>query len=169
MSDQTNPVRVFLTVVDDVELWTTTRRNPNSIEYRLAGRYSDPELIERLLKDKASLQGVSSSVYSDDIQDAIDALEAKDQRIAELSAALKDMFSLIDEGFLCRDISRDAEPGWAIEQLGFVQRLAANNKAISEDSIKEEQPRTMCNKHGWYDIGPCNYCASEDTRKEAPE
>ena len=28
------PIRVFLTVVDELELWTTTRLNPNSLEYR---------------------------------------------------------------------------------------------------------------------------------------
>jgi len=54
------------------------------------------------------------------------------ERVAELEAALRDMFALIDEGFLCRDISRDAESGWAIKQLGFVQRLAKANQALGE-------------------------------------
>ena len=53
-------------------------------------------------------------------------------RIAELGGALQDMFALIDDGFLCRDISRDAEPGWSIKMLGFVQRLAKNKQALKD-------------------------------------
>ena len=25
-----------------------------------------------------------------------------------------------------------------------------------------DQPRTMCNKHGWFDYGPCKYCVEEN-------
>ena len=98
-------------------------------------------------------EGIEVQVSRQALDEVLDALEAKDkeiellekgydallddrneawERVAELEAALRDMFALIDEGFLCRDISRDAESGWAIKQLGFVQRLAKANQALGE-------------------------------------
>ena len=59
-------------------------------------------------------------------------MERLEARVVELEGALRDMFALIDDGFLCRDISRDAEPGWSIKMLGFVQRLAKNKQALKD-------------------------------------
>ena len=42
----------------------------------------------------------------------------------ELVAALADVFAMMDEGYLVRDTSEDAEPGFAMRQLPYVQRLA---------------------------------------------
>lgn len=42
----------------------------------------------------------------------------------ELFYALKDVFALIDENWLVRDISRDGEEGWGLRQLPYIQRLA---------------------------------------------
>ena len=39
-------------------------------------------------------------------------------------AALKDVFALIDEGWLVRSIEDDGAPGFAMRQLGPVRRLA---------------------------------------------
>jgi hypothetical protein len=50
----------------------------------------------------------------------VDGLKAE---IDELSAALADVFALMDEGYLVRDISGDAEPGFAMRQLPYVERL----------------------------------------------
>lgn len=47
-----------------------------------------------------------------------------------LLAALKDLLSLIEEGYLARDTSHDSEPGWAMKQLPYVRRLAAASAAI---------------------------------------
>ncbi len=55
-----------------------------------------------------------------------------ERRIDALEAALKDMFLLIDEHKLVRNIDNDDDPLWALHQLDFVRRLAANQKPIGE-------------------------------------
>jgi len=57
----------------------------------------------------------------------IERLQARQEL---LEAALKDMFALIDEGWLVRDIRRDGNPLWALEQIGNVRRLADAKKAL---------------------------------------
>jgi len=49
-------------------------------------------------------------------------------------AALTDVFALIDEGYLVRDIANDGEPGFAMRQLPYVQRLVKARATLS-DSI----------------------------------
>jgi len=49
-------------------------------------------------------------------------LEAR-QRIEQLEAALRKLLGFLEDGTLCRDISRDHEPGWAMRQLPLVQTL----------------------------------------------
>lgn len=44
---------------------------------------------------------------------------------------------------------------------------AAGSQATLEDEQEQDQPRTMCNRHGWWGIGPCPYC--DATEKEEPE
>lgn len=40
-----------------------------------------------------------------------------------------------------------------------------NDSGVLEHAdADKEQPRTMCHKHGWYDIGPCKYCIDCDDR-----
>ena len=57
-------------------------------------------------------------------------LELKSQRDIA-AAALRDLFALMDEGYLVRDISRDGEEGFAMRQLPYVRRLAAAHSALA--------------------------------------
>jgi hypothetical protein len=41
----------------------------------------------------------------------------------ELKEALRDLFSMMEEGFLVRDISKDHEPNWVFKMMSFVSRL----------------------------------------------
>lgn len=52
-------------------------------------------------------------------------------RIAKLEGALEDVFALIDEGKLVRDTSKDHQESWAIESIGFVNRLAHIRQALT--------------------------------------
>jgi len=61
---------------------------------------------------------------------AVKALSTASERIKQLEAALKDMFLLIDERWLVRNIENDDDPLWALNQLNFVRRLARNQKPI---------------------------------------
>ena len=63
------------------------------------------------------------------LQNAYLIVEACNSRPAML-AALKDVFALIDEGWLVRDTSDDGTPGFAMRQLGHVRRLAQARAAI---------------------------------------
>ena len=75
-------------------------------------------------------------VYFQDPDPAVDArivcesvARSADARLIsaapDLLAALNDVFELIDEGFLVRNTSRDADPLWALNSLRFVTRLKA--------------------------------------------
>jgi hypothetical protein len=52
---------------------------------------------------------------------------------AALEDALREIFALIDEGLLVRDISRDHEPGWAVRSMELVGRLK-QARAVLEDA-----------------------------------
>ncbi len=54
-------------------------------------------------------------------------------QIAALADALKDMFAMIEEGLLVRDISKDGQPDYAIRMLRFTQRLAKANTALAKE------------------------------------
>lgn len=56
--------------------------------------------------------------------------EAADE-IERLRAALKDMFALIDEGWLVRNTANDAESSWGVRQLGYVRRLQNAQAALA--------------------------------------
>lgn len=47
-----------------------------------------------------------------------------------LRAALSDVFAMIDEGWLGRDISKDHEPDWAMKQAPYLMRLKAAQKSL---------------------------------------
>ncbi len=53
------------------------------------------------------------------------------ERIRALEGALADVFALIDEGFLVRDISKDADPLWVLNSLRFVTRLKVAHAVLS--------------------------------------
>jgi len=50
----------------------------------------------------------------------------------ELLKALRDVFALIDDGFLVRDTSKDSDPLWALNSVRFVTRLAAAHAVIAK-------------------------------------
>jgi len=54
------------------------------------------DLIERLEGHIETLRGVASSVYSDDIREAVDALEQAQTRIKEIEEILKVERNLLD-------------------------------------------------------------------------
>jgi hypothetical protein len=47
-------------------------------------------------------------------------------------AALKGVMELIDNGDLCRDISRDHEAMWPMRMMGLVQRLKTAQEVVAE-------------------------------------
>ena len=54
------------------------------------------------------------------------------KKIQRLRAALTDLFVMMDEGVLVRDISGDAKPDYVTRMLKFVKRLAAAKQALGE-------------------------------------
>ena len=50
----------------------------------------------------------------------------------ELLEALEFLFKAMDDGWLVRDISHDAEPDWAIKAMSFVQGLKRGHTAIAK-------------------------------------
>lgn len=54
----------------------------------------------------------------------------------ELLNACKALLGLIESGQLVRDISHDAEPGWAMKQLGLVQVLKQAQDAVDNAEKK---------------------------------
>lgn len=62
-----------------------------------------------------------------------------DEAMAEngkLRVALLDMFKMIDEGMLVRDITKDGDEFWAFEMLKFVSRLNQARAVLSEGDKK---------------------------------
>ena len=45
--------------------------------------------------------------------------------------ALTDIFAMIENGELVRDIKKDGEPNWTIKMLGFVTRLQKAHSALA--------------------------------------
>lgn len=50
----------------------------------------------------------------------------------EMYEALIDVFAMIDEGYLVRNTSGDAETGWAMKQLPFIMRLQVAHAALAK-------------------------------------
>lgn len=50
----------------------------------------------------------------------------------ELLAALKDVFKMMDEGYLVRDVSNDGDQLWALTALRIVTRLKNMDTAIAK-------------------------------------
>lgn len=47
-----------------------------------------------------------------------------------LKAALTDVFALMDEGFLVRNIANDHESDWAIKTVRYMKRLSDAHRAL---------------------------------------
>lgn len=61
--------------------------------------------------------------------------EAYARQIKGLQAAAeagRDLFKMMNEGKLVRDISADGQPGWALRMMAFVRRLKKNHDAIDK-------------------------------------
>lgn len=56
-------------------------------------------------------------------------------------AALSDLFGLVEDGTLCRDTSRDSEPGWAIKMLPVVAKLKAAQEIVRPGGPSGEENR----------------------------
>lgn len=54
----------------------------------------------------------------------IDLVRKKDE-------ALEDLFALMDENYLIRDISSDSEPDFALRQLPYIMRLKKAKEALA--------------------------------------
>jgi hypothetical protein len=65
--------------------------------------------------------------------EAADLIESQARRIGELENALRDVFYLIEDGWLVRYTGHDHTEGWAMKQLPYVQRLAAAKHALSAE------------------------------------
>ena len=65
------------------------------------------------------------------IINAADKINALTKQRNELLAACKDIFALMDEGFLVRSTADDHEPDWAIKNVPFVMRLNQIRVAIT--------------------------------------
>lgn len=111
-------------------------------------------ILERLRDQQAAAESGQMSAYLKDIwrcaADEIERLRALSQNNAlswdaivrerdDLRAALTDMFALIDEGLLVRNIEKDAEPSWAMRQVRFVQRLAKAQAALNPHYRHEDK------------------------------
>ena len=59
-------------------------------------------------------------------------LAASEARETRLREALKDLFALMDEGWLGRDTRFDHEPGWGLRQMPYVERLKNAHDALAE-------------------------------------
>lgn len=49
----------------------------------------------------------------------------------EMVAALEDVMAMIDQGLLVRNITKDADPKWAIEMMKFAMRLNKIQAALA--------------------------------------
>lgn len=73
-------------------------------------------------------QGDDPSLYMEDANKLIDLVRVYRE-------ANQIFIELLESGWLVRDISRDSQPGWILEQLKFVPKLAEANAA--EEKAKE--------------------------------
>lgn len=77
-----------------------------------------------------------SEEYIRDLRPEYDDLLAERDRLrvvnGQLLAACIAIAELLDEGYLVRDTSHDAEDGWAVKQIPLIMKLAKLPRAIAE-------------------------------------
>jgi hypothetical protein len=64
----------------------------------------------------------------------------------ELLGALKDVFSLLDSGYLVRNTDDDGKPGFALRQIDPITKLAAAARAITKAQGTESHENTPAKK-----------------------
>ena len=74
-----------------------------------------------------------------DICQAADELSRLSSEVSAHKQTLKDLFWLIDESWLVRDISNDGDPLWALKQVGYVRRLAKAKAVLDSVSLERDQ------------------------------
>ncbi|MGI9293431.1 MAG: hypothetical protein ACR2PS_05560 [Pseudomonadales bacterium] len=71
----------------------------------------------------------------------IERLTAENEKITDeigqLQEALQDLFSMMDEKLLVRNISNDGDPLWSLHALNFTRRLAKAHKLIETLQTKD--------------------------------
>lgn len=63
------------------------------------------------------------------------------------------------------------------EALRFIARSGNSHTAaqlagharVALESVSDSQPRTRCNKHGWWDYGPCPHCREKRIERPLPK
>jgi multidrug resistance efflux pump len=70
------------------------------------------------------------------------ALRATQATLAQRTGALQNLFALVESGVLVRNLSRDAEPGFALRQVPLIQAFTAARDILADlpDAPKGEQP-----------------------------
>ncbi len=72
-----------------------------------------------------------SEVQSDcETEQHIDERAAERKIRDDLAEALEELYALIEDGVLVRDVSHDGEPGWALKQLPLVRSLGKAQGAL---------------------------------------
>lgn len=66
------------------------------------------------------------------------ALSPLAARVAVLEKVLRDVFDLIEEGFLVRDTSKDSDPRWAVYLLHRLIRLRDARDALTPSEETEK-------------------------------
>lgn len=61
-------------------------------------------------------------------------IESLRDEVLKLRAALADVFSMIDDGFLGRDISKDHEPDWYEKTIPYIIRLNRAHTLLKVDA-----------------------------------
>ena len=96
------------------------------------------DLIERLCKDRDSLRGVASSVYSDDIQDAIDALEQAQADKEHLGKQLQDV-----------EMALNAETASRLQAQARIDELEGVLREIAAQPNERQSGATQAVGIGW--------------------
>lgn len=112
---------------------------PDYAEYRhcIKEELKLREEIERLKRMLNFAENGDLVMYKRESEYYFKQLEELGREVERLREALRDLFALMDEGFLVRDISRDAEPDWALKMIPFVQRLQKAKAALGEPKCQE--------------------------------
>jgi hypothetical protein len=102
------------------------------------------EYTEMLEKQVGQLKKANETDYAaymhalstaNQFRDERDALKAQ---VEQLREAVSGIFSLIESGQLVRDVSRDADPVWALNTMRFAQVLAKAQQSLAATEPKEK-------------------------------
>lgn len=98
-----------------------------TIKFQLAKKEQECERLKRIIAKELTENDEMGSEFV-----YVNALKERLRAAERLAAALKDIFALMDEGWLGRDTSKDHEPGWAMKQIEPIQRLKKAHDTLAE-------------------------------------